>query len=649
MEAVKNGLSFFERLQLEPGNWACEYGGPMFLIPGMVVTLYVTGMPLTQPERTEMIRYLFKMQNLGSKNGGDGGWGLHVEADSSVFGTAMNYTALRLLGVPSTDPRMRKARGALYDLGGAEQGPHWTKAWLSILGVMKWEIVNPVPPEFWLLPDWVPFAPWRWWVHMRQVYLPMSFIWSRRWIYPAAEYDPLIKELRQELFVRKYEELDWAEFRNSISTADNYHPKSWILNLANAILVALWIPFLRAKWLVKWAEDWAFQLIQIEDANTDFANLGPVNGPMNLLACYIREGPDAESVRRHRERIQDFLWMSKDGYLMNGTNGVQTWDTAFAIQAVVAAGLGDQPQYHKMLSDALGFLEDQQFIEDSRGYMSSSAFSDPPTSATGAEVGYRQARKGAWGFSNRDQGYTVSDCTAEAMKSVIMLQSLSNQSGTGKAFAEALDFERLRWAADIILTMQNDTGGVASYEPRRGSELIEYLNAAEVFGRIMVEYDYPECTTACVTGLHAFSKAYPHYRQHDIDVFIGRAVEWIRKDQRPDGSWYGSWGICFTYAGMFALESLATQGEVWSTSERVKRACNFLITKQNEDGGWGESYKSCETNVWCDHPDGSQVVQTAWVSVLSDHVGVVLMFYRPYLGCLRLAILNGLRSKELLG
>jgi lanosterol synthase len=40
-----------------------------------------------------------------------------------------------------------------------------------------------------------------------------------------------------------------------------------------------------------------------------------------------------------------------------------------------------------------------------------------------------------------------------------------------------------------------------------------------------------------------------------------------------------------------------------------------LVDHQNEDGGWGESFKSCETGEWCDHPDGSQVVNTAWTII----------------------------------
>lgn len=616
MDSAKNGYSFYLHQQLEPGNWGCRYDGPMFLLPGLVITLYITNMPLTQAEQTEIIRYIFNMQNIGEKNGGDGGWGLHIEADSSVFGTALNYTTLRLLGVPAEDPRMQKARSCLYDFGGALNGPHWAKFWLSVLGVMEWDIVNPVPPELWLLPDWVPISPWQWWIHMRQVFLPMGFIWSKKWSYAKADQDPLIRQLRQELFTQPHAEIAWSRYRNAISPRDNYHPKTWILNLINWVLVLIYIPFLRVSWIVKRGEEWSWKLIQMEDENTDFANLGPVNGPMNLLCCYIEEGPDATSVKKHRERMHDFLWVAETGLMMNGTNGVQTWDTAFSVLAVDAAGLSKTPEFHQSLLKALEFLEDQQLLQHTVGYEGSSAYSDPPTSKTCAEAGYRHPRRGGWGFSNKDQGYAVSDCTAEALKATILLQTMPDpKDPSKKLFPTLINEQRLKWAVDIILTLQNANGACSSYEPMRGGEYMEYLNAAEVFGRIMVEYDYPECTTACVTTLHLFHEVYPDYRADDIRRFTTRAVDWIRGNQLPDGSWYGSWGICFTYAGMFALESLATQGETYANSERVKRACKFFINKQNEDGGWGESYKSCETSTWCDHPDGSQVVQTAWTII----------------------------------
>ena len=416
----------------------------------------------------------------------------------------------------------------------------------------------------------------------------MSFIWSRRWSHPL---DHLTRQLRSELYSQPYESIDFAAHRNSISPRDNYHPKTWIVELLFLLFLYVWMPFLRTAALVRRAEDWVWWLIQAEDANTDFANLGPVNAPMNTLCCYIQEGPDAHSFREHQKTLLAFLWMKHEGMLMNGTDGVQVWDTSFMIQSAVSAGVAEDAAFRPMLTQALDFLADQQIRAE----------------CANQAACYRHARKGAWGFSTRKQGYTVSDCTSEALKAVLALQALPG-------YPTLISRARIREAVDVLLTMQNPSGGCASYEPARGSELLEHLNVAEVFGRIMVEYDYPECTTAVLTALAAFARFDPSYRAHEIAAFRARALDYIRAAQRPDGSWYGSWGICFTYATMFACEALASAGESHAASARARRACAFLLDRQNPDGGWGESYRSCETGVYCPHQD-SQVVQTAWALI----------------------------------
>ena len=277
---------------------------------------------------------------------------------------------------------------------------------------------------------------------------------------------------------------------------------------------------------------------------------------------------------------------------MNGTNGVQTWDTSLLIQAACECpGLAEDSKWRPMLTKALKFLEDQQIRED----------------CLEQDLCYRQRRKGAWAFSTKSQGYTVSDTTSEALKAVITLQTLPG-------YPSLVSDARLQDAIDTLLTMQNASGGFASYEPQRGSKYMEYLNAAEVFGRIMVEYDYPECSTAVVTGLQLFSKKYPDYRRKDIEHALDSTLRYIRNAQRNDGSWYGSWGICFTYAGMFALESLHSVGETYENSSRVMKGCNFLLSKQMADGGWGESYRGCETGVYTHHNE-SQVVMTSWALI----------------------------------
>ena len=109
---------------------------------------------------------------------------------------------------------------------------------------------------------------------------------------------------------------------------------------------------------------------------------------------------------------------------------------------------------------------------------------------------------------------------------------------------------------------------------------------------------------------------------------IKAAIKYLHEAQTPEGGWIGSWGICMTYAMQFALESLSLVGETCETSASVRRACEFILSHQRDDGGFGESYKvsyllflyrccldslgqSCEQSRWVEH-ENTQVVQTCW-------------------------------------
>jgi len=118
---------------------------------------------------------------------------------------------------------------------------------------------------------------------------------------------------------------------------------------------------------------------------------------------------------------------------------------------------------------------------------------------------------------------------------------------------------------------------------------------------------------------------------------IEKAIGYLHAEQTPEGGWVGSWGICMTYATQFALESLALVGETYETSVYSRRACEFILSHQRGDGGWGESYKvrvfpdcfdpvshdifglqSCEQSRWVEHKE-TQVVQTCWAVMSLIH------------------------------
>jgi lanosterol synthase len=181
----------------------------------------------------------------------------------------------------------------------------------------------------------------------------------------------------------------------------------------------------------------------------------------------------------------------------------------------------------------------------------------------------------------------------------------------GSDFPKIIPEDRLFDCVDTLLIMQNPDHGFGSYEKARVGTYVEIFNPAEVFDRCMVEYSYPECTTAVITALSMFRTYYPSHARKQIEDTIQSATKFLKGSQRTDGSWYGSWGICFTYGTMFALEGLAATGLSYALSEEVKRACSFLVDKQKDDGGWGEHWDSCERREYVEH-EQSQVVNTAW-------------------------------------
>lgn len=120
-EALHKGMSFYQMLQCDDGHWAGDYGGPMFLLPGLVITLYVTGVPLEEWKKKAMIHYLKNHQQV------DGGWGTHIEGPSTLFGSVLSYVTLRLLGTSGDEDCMKAAREFMHSHGGALYAPSWCK------------------------------------------------------------------------------------------------------------------------------------------------------------------------------------------------------------------------------------------------------------------------------------------------------------------------------------------------------------------------------------------------------------------------------------------------------------------------------------------------------------------------------------------
>ncbi|KAI0445691.1 terpene synthase [Xylaria telfairii] len=582
--AARHGFDFLTRIQIREGHWACDYGGPSFLLPSLIFAIYISNMPIPSEWGIEMTRYVAKHQNA------DGGWGLHLEGHSTVFATSMYYVMLRILGMNKNHQIAKEARNRLLSLGGAVENPHWGKIWLACLNLYDWSGVNCIPVDLWLLPSWLPFHPYRWWVQTRAVYLPTSYLWSNRCSTPLT---PILEEIRDEIYTQPYASISFHRYLNQTAETDAIRKTSPLLLFMFALL-SFWCNFLRPRWILRLANNLVTQLMIREEINTDYNCLSTIPKCFHTAVAAFQTGQSSERLSRLQQHLETYLWMGADGMNCNGTNGAQVWDTALTIQAAIGAGLAEDPKFRPCIDKALCFLEKSQLRDD---------LDDP----------FRQPRKGGWPFSTLSNGYIAPDCAAESLKAILVLQKASS-------YECRIDDTRLKECVDALLQIQNPDGGFPSYEKIRGSPYLELLNPAEIFEGIMVEYSYPECTASGLMGLSLFHRYFAEYRRPAIKKAIDAATRYIHRVQQPDGSWFGTWAICFTYATFFALQGLEDVGEQYNNSDSVRKACHFLVEKQMDDGGWGEHYSSCVEKRYIHH-DTSQVVNTAWATLALMHAG----------------------------
>lgn len=580
--SYNKGFKFYNLLQNHEGNWPGDYGGPLFLLPGMVIVSHLTHHSIPTPYAVLCKQYMFNMQNP------DGGWGLHIEGKSTMLGTVLQYVALRLLGEPANTPELQKAKTWIHQHGGANFIPSWGKFYLAVLGVYDWKGYNSILPEIWTFPKWLPIHPSKYWCHARMVHMPMAYCYANKL---KGEETEIIRELRSELYTTSYENVNWKKARNQFCELDVYTPHSGLLKLATSFMNIYERIHLKG-WRRK-TKAFLVHQMEVENANTFSINLGPVNHVMNALCMYHAFGPESAEFKQSTERWFDYLWLAEDGMKMNGYNGSQFWDTNFAALALLENDM--EKEFRDMAKKIYSWMDDQQI----------------KTEIPNREKYDRCIRKGGWAFSTFEQGWPITDCSAEGMKTSIKFM----HSGILKPEEIKIGKERLQDTVDLLLAYQNKDGGWASYEPTRAPKWIEKLNAAEVFGDIMLDYSYAECTSACLQGLTTFTKEFQDYRKDEIDRAVQRGNSFLKSIQRKDGSWMGSWAICFTYATWFGIEGLLASGEKdcmrSKTKNNVVRACEFLLSKQNQDGGWGEHFESCVQKEYVYHPQ-SQVTNTAW-------------------------------------
>ncbi len=198
-------------------------------------------------------------------------------------------------------------------------------------------------------------------------------------------------------------------------------------------------------------------------------------------------------------------------------------------------------------------------------------------------------RPGGWAFQYANPHYPDLDDTAMV--------------------AIALDrFDRARYrdavdrAAEWIAGMASRSGGWGSFDADNEYYYLNYIPFAD--HGALLDPPTADVSARCVGFLAQIG-------ERASPAALASGLDYLRRAQEADGSWFGRWGTNYIYGTWSALVALKAAG-VEKTSPMVRRAADWLLAKQRSDGGWGEDGAS----YWPDVPHGegkaSTPSQTAW-------------------------------------
>jgi squalene-hopene/tetraprenyl-beta-curcumene cyclase len=529
-EAIAASQQYLLSIQNPAGYWWAELESNVTITAETVLLHKIWGTDQTRPLH-KVEAYLRQEQRQ------HGGWELYYGDGGELSTSVEAYMALRLLGVPASDPAMIRAKAFILKRGGISKTRIFTKLHLALIGCYNWRGIPSLPPWIMLLPKAFPVNIYEMSSWARSSTVPLLIVCDRK---PVFITNPTIN--LDELYAEGVDRVQWelpqsGDWTDLFLTLDRGFKFAESLNL---------VPFREEG--IKAAEKW---ILERQEATGDWGGIIPAMlNSMLALRCldYDRSDPIVE---RGLQAIDNFVIETENSYRVQPCVS-PVWDTAWAIRALVESGFApNDPAVVK----AGEWLLQKQILD----------YGD-------WAVKNRQGKPGAWAFEFENRFYPDVDDSAVVVMA-LHLAKLPNEKIKQAAIARAVNW---------IASMQCKPGGWAAFDLDNDQDWLNSIPYGDL--KAMIDPNTADVTARVVEMLGACNLSI------DSDN-LERSLSYLLREQETEGCWFGRWGVNYIYGTSGVLSALALINPQRHKLS-IERGAAWLVGCQNPDGGWGETCRS---------------------------------------------------------
>jgi squalene-hopene/tetraprenyl-beta-curcumene cyclase len=493
----------------------------------------------------------------------DGSWSLFPGGEGDLSTSIEAYFALKLSGMRAGDEQMMQARRWILARGGIARSGTLARFYLAAMNQVPWDCTTALPVEWVLAPNWLPVNLYELSSWARATVVALMLLRAAK---PVVEID-----WRQGVLELYIQPPHFTKFERP-RAPHLWSPRNFF-NVVDRLLRGYdrhHVKRLRTS-AVASAERW---LLDHQEANGSWGGIQPCYLLSTMALKGLGYRNDHPVIKKAIEATHELIWDYGDSILYQPCIS-PNWDTALAAKALIDSGLAPD---HPALRGAAKWLIDHQIFK--KGDWS---------------VKRPNLAPGGWAFEFFNDWYPDVDDSA------VILMVLADSAADDRAARE----RAISLGANWVMGMQSKDGGFAAFDADNFSNWLNYAT----FAADTEAATDPTCPD--LTGRVLEMMGVTGYRtDHPV---ARRAIEWLKREQEENGSWWGRWGVNYIYGTFSALSGLRAIG-VGVDQPWIKRAVAWLKSVQNSDGGWGESCLSDKDPSW--HGRGnSTAAQTAWAII----------------------------------